>query len=572
MKKFYLLMLSAIIISMASCSNDDEVIPEVTFPQGSVDYFEESIDFDNLANEKTVSFTSNVPWTISVDETRNGSVWCTVSPTQGDAGTANVTIRVEENTTYDDRNAVLRLSYGDSSKNIFVNQKQLDAITLTADRFEVPAEGGTIEVEVKANVDYTSIINDDCKDWIHQSSSSRGLSTTSLKFQIDPTEEYEQRKGEIMIKSGDISETVTVYQTGGGILSLTEKEFNLNSTEQELAIEVSSNFEYEVEMPNVDWITEVQSRGISTHTLYLHIAENTLYDNRSATLRLYDKNSDISENVVINQSQKGAILFEPQEYEFDENGGSFTINVNSNVNYEVEIPVDWITESPNARALTERNHTFNILPLTQNYDREAKIKFSDSATGTTEEIIISQNRSIFFYETTCELVAGSTKQLNFTNRTDQSVAFSSSNTSVATVDNKGKIEAISKGRATITATTQDGKHKCICEVTVSDITDYMVARSIGGSVVNINGVIRYGSVLRWSFANNSNENVILKTLQLIGGDGQEGNLMDVNDNVNAGASVAYSTTIGLLGIKAPVTCRFRFECNGKEYFVDAVYE
>ena len=72
----------------------------------------------------------------------------------------------------------------------------------------------------------------------------------------------DQRKGEIVIQSGDKSETVTVYQAGDGILSLTNKEFNLTSSEQDIAIEVSSNFEYEVTMPDVDWISEIQRRGI----------------------------------------------------------------------------------------------------------------------------------------------------------------------------------------------------------------------------------------------------------------------------------------------------------------------
>ena len=43
-------------------------------------------------------------------------------PTQGEAGDATIKIQVDENTSYDDRNAVLRLSYGNSTKNIFVNQ------------------------------------------------------------------------------------------------------------------------------------------------------------------------------------------------------------------------------------------------------------------------------------------------------------------------------------------------------------------------------------------------------------------------------------------------------------------
>lgn len=62
-------------------------------------------------------------------------------------------------------------------------------------------------------------------------------------------------------------------------------------------------------------------------------------------------------------------------------------------------------------------------------------------------------------------------------------------------------------------------------------------------------------------------------MQLVDGvNGSEGNIMEVNADVAAASSVAYSTTIGLLGIHAPVTCRFRYEYNGKEYMTTAVYE
>jgi hypothetical protein len=61
-------------------------------------------------------------------------------------------------------------------------------------------------------------------------------------------------------------------------------------------------------------------------------------------------------------------------------------------------------------------------------------------------------------------------------------------------------------------------------------------------------------------------------MQLIDGTtGSAGNQMSVDVDVDANKSVSYSTTIGLLGIHAPVTCRFVYEYNGKDYSVDAVY-
>ena len=98
------------------------------------------------------------------------------------------------------------------------------------------------------------------------------------------------------------------------------------------------------------------------------------------------------------------------------------------------------------------------------------------------------------------------------------------------------------------------------------------AYSIGGAIIQSNDLINYGSKLYWSFSNNSNVNVTLVSMQLIDGVTKvEGNLMSVNKLVEAGASVSYTTTIGALGIHVPVTCRFRYNYDGSEYYTDAVY-
>ncbi len=51
---------------------------------------------------------------------------------------------------------------------------------------------------------------------------------------------------------------------------------------------------------------------------------------------------------------------------------------------------------------------------------------------------------------------------------NKTVTYKSSNTSIATVDNKGKVTAINKGTATITVTTNDGNKTATCKVTVNN--------------------------------------------------------------------------------------------------------
>ena len=569
-----IMMVAAMSILNFSCSKD--VTPEITIPTGSEDFFKKSMDFESSAAEKKLTFSTNVSWTASVSATRGGVDWLSVTPTSGEPGVNTLAVRANENTTYDDRNAVITITAGDSIRRVFVNQKQLDALTLTADRFEVPAKGDKITIEVKANIAYEMVIPDEYKSWIHASAAAtRGLTTTTNTFTIDPSEEYDKREGKIIVKANGKEETVTVYQAGSGILTLTQNEFNINSSAQELTIEISSNFDYTVDLPSVDWIKEItsQTRGLSSHTLRLAIAENTNYDGRSAKIKFYDKNSDVSEEVTINQSQKNALLIEKKAYEFTEKGGTLSIDINSNIAYSVSIDCDWITDNhATTRGLEKTTRKFTVAEMTDNTTREGTITFYNEESGISEKVTVKQMRSIYFDTTALDLMEGAEKTIGITNNTGQNITWSSSNNSVATVDNSGKVKAISKGTATITAKTADGKYSCACEVTVKDITAFIKASSLGGSVVSVNGLIQYGSKLSWSFINNSTEKVHLNTLQLIDGEtGNAGNLMSVDTDVEANSGVSYTTTIGLYGIHTPVTCRFRYTYNGTEYQADAQY-
>lgn len=202
----------------------------------------------------------------------------------------------------------------------------------------------------------------------------------------------------------------------------------------------------------------------------------------------------------------------------------------------------------------------------------------ENSDNTTTKIIVDKILRVYFEEvefkfenTQVSLLEGSQLQLKLINNTGKDVKWSSNKTSVATVSNSGLVKAVSRGTAKITAKTDDGL-ECQCEVTVKNITDFVSATNIGGSIMSMNNLIQYGSSLNWRFTNNSTESVKLKTMQLIDGvTGTEGNQMSVNVEVPGGSSVAYSTTIGLAGIHAPVTCRFRYEYKGKEYSTDAVY-
>jgi hypothetical protein len=85
--------------------------------------------------------------------------------------------------------------------------------------------------------------------------------------------------------------------------------------------------------------------------------------------------------------------------------------------------------------------------------------------------------SVTLNKTTDTLTIGDTDTLttaiNPTNATNQNVAWTSSNNSIAKVDTTGKITALSAGTATITVTTADGSKTASCVVTVNNEMGYV---------------------------------------------------------------------------------------------------
>lgn len=663
--------LALCIMSIVSCMNTPDfgsgIKSEVEVPNGAVNYFENDMNFGFEGGEKIMSFNVNLKWDMKITNTQNGVQWLTIDKTVGSSGNNNVTFTAQENPTYEDRSVIVLFNSGDTVRNIRVNQKRLEAITLTSDKFEVSADGGTINVKVNYSTDYEVTIPDDYKSWIHRkTNATRGLESSTISFTIDPSEEYEKREGRIYFKARDEEEVVTVYQAGSGILVLSQNEYNLTSTEQEFSIDISSNFDFSMEMPDVDWLKENTSktRGMSSHTLKFKVSENDDYNTRSAKIKFYDNNSKLSETVVINQASIGAVLtvdtleykvssdkqdldievksnfdynidFQgsswvkqrsantrgvtsrllrltidenktydartaniklydknseaselititqgakggieiPQKsFSLDELGGEITLAVNSNVDYKLTINDDWIKEAQKTRGLESHEHKLTIAPLADGTEREGTITVSNDELNYSETITIKQNNTFYFEgDKTGEVLIGKEKKLTVKNLTKQDVEWSSSDTSIATVEN-GTVKGISRGSATITVKTADGKHSANYEIKVCEITD-MISVKGKGSVSLDGDLIKPGSNLTWTFKNNSPVKVTLKSMQLIGNEsGETGNEIYVNEDVDADSSVSKTTTIGSPGFHLPVKCIFIFVYNGKEYSIDAVYE
>ena len=65
-------------------------------------------------------------------------------------------------------------------------------------------------------------------------------------------------------------------------MNLIKNEYTISDEGGRIAVELNSNFDFDVRMPQVDWITVTTTRSVSTHTLYYMIAPNEAYNKREA--------------------------------------------------------------------------------------------------------------------------------------------------------------------------------------------------------------------------------------------------------------------------------------------------
>ena len=75
-----------------------------------------------------------------------------------------------------------------------------------------------------------------------------------------------------------------------------------------------------------------------TFTLDVAVKENESYDERVAVILL--RCEDIQRTIVVTQKQKEALLLTPGHVELPTEGGSFTIEVNTNVGFTLSVPTE----------------------------------------------------------------------------------------------------------------------------------------------------------------------------------------------------------------------------------------
>lgn len=364
--------------------------------------------FAEEGGEGTISFTASEAWSAEVINTRADS-WVSIHPTSGGAGKATITVTTEPNDTPDDRSATIVIKSGTVEKTVKISQKQQDALTVTAATFEVGNEGGEIDIEVKANIDFEYEIDEAAKEWVEYKG-TRAIETSTLTFAVAENDDVEKREAKIHITSGEFDETITIYQAGAEpTLVISQSEYAVPSVGETIVVEVASNVDVTVELPaDADWISESTTRSVSTNTFYFDIAANEEYDQRTAEIKFSNADKGLSEVVTIVQAQKDAIVIAEDSYSVSGQGDAIEIAVGHNVEFDIEIDVDWISQVQ-TRALETSTLIFNVAQNETDAERSGTITFTSKDNDEISQVIAVKQEagaSKIYYTSTDGQVVG----------------------------------------------------------------------------------------------------------------------------------------------------------------------
>jgi len=280
-------------IAVIATSCEKEPILEVS---------QSSFTISDQGSSQTISFSTNKDWSASV----SGGTWCTINPASGSSEVKSITVTVAANDTYDDRSATITIKAEDLTKVITISQPKNKAILLTKDRYEVGPAGGSISVELRANIEYDVTVPTENQGWI-TNTTTKGLITSNLIFAIAANTTYDSRQGKIIIKekTSILSDTVYISQTQKDAIILTSKTYNVADTAITISAELKSNVSYLVTIPSAAqlWITQAQTKALKTEQLQFNIARNTAFQARSAEIIIRQSLLTLADTLYINQAK-----------------------------------------------------------------------------------------------------------------------------------------------------------------------------------------------------------------------------------------------------------------------------
>lgn len=517
-------------ISLASCSEDySSPFKGLTINNVTMDWSAEQYNI-TLQEEVTSSCYASTD-----------ADWCHIK-----ASGKVIIISVDTNTTYSDRQT--KVTFSDTGDNttviVDVNQKQNNAIFAAEDKIEAPEEGGEVEINVKSNVDYDVVIPQEV-DWLSVTS-TRALVDSKVRLTAMPNESGATRQAIVTLvntETGNRDETL-IYQIFTPFVELNDSLINADEPGGTFELRFDANIDVNLST-TADWITISEKKMIEKKKFSIDITltKNKSQDERDAIIQLSGGDYGIEKTIAVHQSFSPRLSIVNKDFDLDELEQTITIELTTNLKLDVATEARFI-ELGNLEEIEEYKYRLKAkVASSDERIRRARITFTpqyEKWHDKAAEVSIIQKKYVLITDTTNVLLIGETHNIEYENITDMNVTWQSSNPSIATIDDTGKVTVIGKGDVVFTATTSDGKHSASKKITCAHISDFLDYEFsvISGEVTTPEGKIT-GYHMVCELKNNSSRTITVNQCEMFANNTYIGTQL-INEVVKAGQS-CYAT-------------------------------
>lgn len=269
-------------------------------------------------------------------------------------------------------------------------------ITLnTPKSFTFTRDGGTQSISFTCNRNWSVSSSE---SWIQVSPSSGSASDGEITVKITcaANTTYDARTATLTVKVEELTEAISISQDTGLGLLVSPKTFNLTNAAQTIEIEVQKNVQYSISIDDAgkDWVTHTGTKGLTSEKATFSIAANETYDNREAKITFKQTDGNLSETVVVKQSQTNGLFITPPEYDLSNDAHTLTVDVQANIDYEVSSDVDWIANTKaTTKGLVNSQITLQVNANETYDDREGHVTVKQKGGELSGVITIRQDEN-----------------------------------------------------------------------------------------------------------------------------------------------------------------------------------
>lgn len=143
--------------------------------------------------------------------------------------------------------------------------------------------------------------------WIHLTKESYDANENRVVFIVDENPTKDARQATITVSCSAGSATITITQDGGHAVDVPTKDYDITAEGGTLKITMVANTDVAVEVTEGgEWLTFKEIKGLGTQFPYMifDAEANTNNDERTATVKVYEKGTSIEKAVTLTMTQR----------------------------------------------------------------------------------------------------------------------------------------------------------------------------------------------------------------------------------------------------------------------------